>query len=160
MLELILIAVGLVATTVILHAVALAALIRVLIRRHVLDRSSPLHVILSMIGLTFGLLLVHFVDISVWGVFYSWQGCLPDVKNAFYFSGVTYTTLGYGDIVLPKEWRMLAPVETLTGVLMCGLSSGFFFAAVSRWISNRRQTEDAANLKVNISSRPSSEQLH
>ena len=39
---------------------------------------------------------------------------------------VTYTTLGYGDLVLPKEWRMIGPVEGLTGILMCGLSTGIF----------------------------------
>jgi hypothetical protein len=45
---------------------------------------------------------------------------------------VTYTTVGYGDLVLPEQWRLLGPVEGLTGILMCGLSTGFFFALVSR----------------------------
>jgi hypothetical protein len=49
-----------------------------------------------------------------------------------YFSAVTYTTTGYGDLVLPKEWRLVGGVEALTGILMCGWSTGFFFAAVSR----------------------------
>jgi hypothetical protein len=82
------------------------------------------------------------LEISVWGLFYFWQGCLPDAESAFYFSGVTYTTVGYGDLVLPKPWRMLAPLEALTGILMCGLSAAFFFAVVTRWISNwmRRKT--------------------
>jgi hypothetical protein len=65
-----------------------------------------------------------------------WQGCLPDAESAFYFSGVTYTTVGYGDLVLPKPWRILAPIEALTGLLMCALSGGLFFAVVSRRISN------------------------
>jgi hypothetical protein len=88
------------------------------------------------------LFLIHLVEISVWGLFYFWQGCLPDAESAFYFSGVTYTTVGYGDLVLPKPWRMLAPLEALTGILMCGLSAAFFFAVVTRWISNwtRRKT--------------------
>jgi hypothetical protein len=30
----------------------------------------------------------------VWGLFYLWRGCLPDAEVAFYFSAVTYTTLG------------------------------------------------------------------
>ena len=46
---------------------------------------------------------------------------------------VTYTTVGYGDLVLPQEWRLLGPVEGLTGILMCGLSTGFFFAVVSKF---------------------------
>jgi hypothetical protein len=55
-----------------------------------------------------------------------------NAESAFYFSGVTYTTLGYGDLVLAKPWRLLAPIEGLMGVLMCGLSTGYFFVVVSR----------------------------
>lgn len=67
---------------------------------------------------------------------------MPDAESAFYFSGVTYTTVGYGDLVLPKPWRLLAPLEALTGILMCGLSTGLFFAVVSQWIRSwiQRQT--------------------
>jgi hypothetical protein len=49
-----------------------------------------------------------------------------------YFSAVTYATIGYGDIVPPENWRMLAAMEGLTGILMCTWSGGFFFAIVSR----------------------------
>jgi hypothetical protein len=67
-----------------------------------------------------------------WAFLYSWQGCLPNVEAAFYFSGTTYTSVGYGDLVLAKPWRLLGPLESLTGILMCGLSTGFFFVIVSR----------------------------
>jgi len=39
--------------------------------------------------------------------------------------------IGYGDLVLPKPWRLLAPLEGLVGILMCGLSAGLFFATVA-----------------------------
>ena len=57
---------------------------------------------------------------------------MPDLSSAFYFSAVTYTTTGYGDLVLPKEWRLVGGVEALTGILMCGLSTGFFFAVFAK----------------------------
>jgi hypothetical protein len=60
------------------------------------------------------------------------HGGLPNAEAAFYFSGITYTTLGYGDVVLAQPWRLLAPIEGLMGVLMCGLSTGYFFVVVSR----------------------------
>ena len=73
-----------------------------------------------------------FVEIAVWALFFWWQQCLPDAESSFYFSGVTYATIGYGDLVLPKEWRLFGPVEGLTGILMCGLSTAFLFATLSR----------------------------
>jgi hypothetical protein len=42
-----------------------------------------------------------------------------------------YTTAGYRDVVLAKPWRLLGPIESLMGVLMCGLSAGYFFFLVS-----------------------------
>jgi len=56
------------------------------------------------------------------------------------FSGVTYTTLGYGDVVLPPESRLLAPIEALSGILMCGLSAGLFFAIVTAVYTPRADT--------------------
>jgi len=60
--------------------------------------------------------------------------------------GATYTTIGYGDLVLVKPWRLLAPIEGLMGVLMCGLSTGFFFVIVSRLRQSRpvKSTADSS----------------
>ena len=60
------------------------------------------------------------------------QQAMSDLPSSLYFSAVTYTTTGYGDLVLPQEWRLVGAIEALTGILMCGLSTGFFFAVVSR----------------------------
>lgn len=67
-------------------------------------------------------------DIGLQGIHWA------DLPSAFYFSAVTYTTTGYGDRVLPEEWRLVGGVEALTGILMCGWSTGFFFAVVSRML--------------------------
>jgi hypothetical protein len=132
----ILIACLLVVVTVAMHAVGLDALLRAMIRSRALDRSGFRPVIGLVIGLTCWLMVIHLAEMAVWGLFYLWQGCLPDAESALYFSAVTYTTVGFGDVVLAKPWRMLAPLEALTGILMCGLSTGLFFALVSRWLSN------------------------
>src|SRR4051812_30305586 len=76
--------------------------------------------------------LCHLVEISIWAFFYEWKGAMPDLPSALYFSAVTYTTTGYGDLVLPQHWRLVGGVEALTGILMCGWSTGFFFAMVNR----------------------------
>ena len=74
---------------------------------------------------------LHLVEISVWAMVYVWDGAIGDLQTAFYFSAVTYTTTGYGDVLLPVEWRFAGGVEALTGILMCGWSTGFFFAIVA-----------------------------
>ncbi len=78
------------------------------------------------------IILLHLSEIVVWAAFYTWRGAMPGMQSAFYFSAVTYTTTGYGDLVLPAEWRVVGGVEALTGILMCGWSTGFFFAVASR----------------------------
>jgi hypothetical protein len=60
---------------------------------------------------------------------------MPDLSSALYFSAVTYTTTGYGDVVLPEGWRLVGGVEALTGILMCGLSTGLFFAAFGKLVA-------------------------
>jgi hypothetical protein len=83
------------------------------------------------------MLLLHLVEIGVWAGFYVWGDVFPDLQTAGYFSAVTYTTTGYGDLVLPREWRLAGAVEALTGILMCGWSTGFFMAVVSRAYASR-----------------------
>jgi hypothetical protein len=85
--------------------------------------------LIQIAGWTVGL---HLVQILAWAALYALRGALPEFTTAAYFSAVTYTTTGYGDIVLPEEWRLVGGVEALTGILMCGLSAGMFFAIFSR----------------------------
>ena len=127
-----LIACALVAVTVAVHAVGLATLYKAELRVHTQPPRGFWPVTWLLIRLTWVLILIHLTEIAVWALFFLWAGCLPDAESAFYFSGVTYATVGYGDLVLPQPWRMLGPLEGLTGILMCGLSTGFFFAVFAR----------------------------
>lgn len=133
MLFIVLITFVLVAVTVSMHAIGLSVLLRSMVKKvQALKESGVwLHTWL-IIWLAWWLLLLHIAEIAVWGLFYYWQGCFPDTGSAFYFSGVTYTTVGYGDLVLPEPWRMLAPSEALIGILMAGLSTGLFFGVIQR----------------------------
>ncbi len=90
------------------------------------------------------LIVIHLFEIVVWGLFFWWQECLPEFESSLYFSGVTYATLGYGDLLLPKEWRMFGPLEALTGSLMLGLSIAFFFVIVSKSVLQRTDERSQA----------------
>ena len=132
-----LIALPLVAGTVAIHALGLTALLRVVVRSDVLATQRVWTVTWLLVRVAWALVLIHVFEICVWAASYRALGCLPDAESALYFSGVTYTGIGYGDLVLPRPWRMLAPVEGLTGILMCGLSTGLFFAVVSLIYASR-----------------------
>jgi len=122
--------------TVAVHATGVAVLLRGVLRRH--DQPTGVWQVTRMLlRMIWWLVLLHLAEIAIWALFYLWRGCLPNAEASFYFSGTTYTTLGYGDLVLARPWRLLAPVEGLMGVLMCGLSTGFFFVIVSRLHQSR-----------------------
>ena len=132
MLSKLLIALGLMALSVVVHATGVTwALERLISRRAPLDRRFwPLTWL--CIRLAALMIVCHLIEIGAWAFVYAWRGAMPDLQTAFYFSAVTYTTTGYGDLVLPVVWRLVGGVEALTGILMCGWSTGFFFAVLSR----------------------------
>jgi voltage-gated potassium channel Kch len=90
-----------------------------------------------LVRLAGAIIAFHLLEICVWAAAYWWGEAMPDPASALYFSAVTYTTTGYGDMVLPQDWRLVGGVEALTGILMCGWSTGFFFALVSRLDESR-----------------------
>ena len=142
MIEKLLIAFGLVAITVLIHAAGLGILFSQLLRSTVRSDTRFWPITWLLIRSTWWLILIHVVEIAVWALFFWCQKCLPDIESSFYFSGVTYATLGYGDLLLPKEWRMFGPLEALTGSLMVGLSIAFFFAVLSRKFLQRMDEKE------------------
>ena len=127
----------LVAATVAVHAMGLSLLLRALLKTHALPPTRFWPITWLLVRVAWFLTFIHLLEISIWAFFYLGSGCLPNTEAAFYFSGVTYATVGYGDLVLPLPWRLIAPVEGLTGILMCGLSTGVFFVIVNRLFIGR-----------------------
>jgi hypothetical protein len=73
--------------------------------------------------------------ILLWAAFYRCL-CFSSWNSAFYFSGTSYSTVGYGDVVLPAKWRLLGPLESMMGVLMCGISVSLLFALITRLVES------------------------
>ena len=132
MITIILFGSALVAITVMIHASGLGFVLSHVLHSKERPQMQFWPITWLLIRAAWLLIIIHLFEIAVWGLFFWWQECLPDFESSFYFSGVTYATLGYGDVLLPKEWRMFGPLEALTGSLMVGLSIAFFFAVVSR----------------------------
>jgi len=122
----------LLAVCVMIHAMGMTYALRLLEKMIVRIGLSFWFSTLLLVRIAAWAILLHLVEITVWAVFYTWKGALPDITTALYFSAVTYTTTGYGDVVLPEAWRLVGAVEALTGIIMCGWSAAFFFAVVSQ----------------------------
>lgn len=93
---------------------------------------SVLAIIWLLSRLAIYAILAHLVEILIWGIYYTRRGVVPGLETAFYFSAVTYATIGYGDVLPAPKWRVLVSMEGLTGILMCAWSGGYFFAVVSK----------------------------
>jgi len=79
-----------------------------------------------------GLLATSLVQIALWAVAFILSGEFVDFETAFYHSTVNFTTLGYGDIVMSRRWRLLGPLQAVNGSLMLGLSAAMLFTILSR----------------------------
>ena len=78
------------------------------------------------------LLIPIVLDVTLWATFYYVGGALPSFEEALYFSTVTFTTVGYGDIVLGPEWRQLATFEAVNGWIIFGWATALIMAVIQR----------------------------
>jgi hypothetical protein len=125
--------------TVIVHALAMQAIIRFVRREERLGYAgrSFLHdvaIVAATIVLAFA---AHLVEIAIWGVGFALCGEFPGFAEAFYHSAENYTTLGYGDLVMSAQWKLLGPMEAADGMLMFGVSTALIFAVIQRLVQAR-----------------------
>ena len=98
-----------------------------------INKLGPIRSGALVIQSTVALIFLHGLVVLLWAGFYR-SFCFSAWESAFYFSASSYATVGYGDVVLPPQWRLLGPFESITGVLMCGLSVGILIALVTRLV--------------------------
>ena len=128
---------SLIAITVVIHGVGTTLLVSHLSRRF-LDESGeirPGRVLISLIDTAVVLVFLHVTEILVWaGAYWSLvpENELATLEKAVYFSFVTFTTLGYGDITLSEGWRLLSGIQALNGILLVGWSTALIFSVVQR----------------------------
>jgi hypothetical protein len=73
---------------------------------------------------------VSILEALLWAAAYVVLDEIQNLEQAFYFSMVTFTTLGYGDIVLDERWRLLASFEAATGIIMFGWTTAILITIV------------------------------
>ena len=84
------------------------------------------------------LFLGHLFQFATWGALFVFLGEFQDFGTAFYHSAVNFTSLGYGDIVMSEEWRLLGALEAANGVLMFGITAGLVLAVLTSNVDRRK----------------------
>jgi len=114
------------------HLFGLAALVRYLRVHQRYFARLRIAPITLLLGVSVGLVAIHTVEIWIYAGLYLLLRAAPDFESALYFSTVTYATIGYGDVLLHKSWRILGAIEGAIGVIMLGWSTAFLVSVLSQ----------------------------
>ena len=124
--------------TTAIHATGMAITMRLLERRmrHNIRR-TPLNY-LYLVGVSVWLMfLASLLEVAAWAETYLLLGAIEGAERALYFSTVTFTTLGYGDVLLDERWRLLGSFEAANGIIMFGWTTAVVVAVVQRVYSTK-----------------------
>ena len=124
----------LVCMTVIIHAVTLDRLMITLekLAPKIFLRYRKFWKIPLLMITVVGVFCAHIIQIWLWAAFYYAVSALPTFEECLYFSTSTFTTVGYGDIVLDKIWRLLSSFQSANGFILFGWSTAFIFEVMSK----------------------------
>jgi hypothetical protein len=134
-----LIAAGVLLGSVLLYALSTTLLVQLVVRLIRSDYSglSVWKNVVFMLLVSLVTAVVHLIQIALWAAVLLMVGAFLTFDEAFYYSAQSYTALGYGDVVISEQWRLLGPLESINGLLLFGLSTAVMFAIMSRMIKNR-----------------------
>jgi len=119
--------------TTAIHASGMLLVVRMVLSKEEksASRKRLMH-LYSVAGVVLLMFLISVIEVLAWSLTYLWLGALESLEKATYFSMVTFTTLGYGEIVLDGQWRLLASFEAANGIIMFGWTTAIVLAAVQR----------------------------
>ena len=119
--------------TVLIHTFGLIAVTHTMARLVALFRMHGRRSrVIAMITVVMGLFAVMTAEVWLWAGLYCLLGILGDFETALYFSTITFSTVGYGDVVPAHGWRVLAALEGINGFLLIGWSTAYLIAAGTR----------------------------
>ena len=126
----ILITIVIVTVTVVIHTFGMMIAIRIIRKQKASQLTFQRFRSVQLVGVVLVMFFISIVEVLLWAATYLWVNIIESFEEAFYFSMVTFTTLGYGDIVLKGTWRLLASFEAAIGIIMFGWTTAIVFAAV------------------------------
>ncbi len=85
-----------------------------------------------LVSAVLGVFVAHIIQIWLWAIFYLLAGAIDTLEASLYFSTSTFTTVGFGDIVLNEQWRLVSAFQSANGFILFGWSTAFIFEIMSR----------------------------
>ena len=128
---------GMIALCVVIHGIGLFGIQRIISGETMTKRFETLRP-LSIVGAgftlvaVFALFLIHFLEIWLFAFLYDYLGALHGFDEALYFSTISYATIGYSDASIHEQWRMVAALEGVLGIILLGWSTAFFVRVLGR----------------------------
>ena len=99
---------------------------------------SPIRKVILVASLVLIMFFAGLVESGIWALTYVAVGAFSGFEEALYFSTVTFTTLGYGDIVIHSSWRLLAGIEAANGTIMFGWTTALIVTAAHQLYFHRQ----------------------
>lgn len=95
------------------------------------------HAVLT-IAVVLGLFVIHGVEIWLYAAVYTMIGAVPDLREAVYFSSISYGAIGYSDDLMAPQWRLLGAIEGVGGAILLGWSVAFFVSVMTPLTARRK----------------------
>ena len=136
----------LIAVNTVFHVACLVWLLSLLQRMgggRTLEKSRNGQIMLLGVAVI-GLIVIHTVSAWAWAAVYIQVGEFTELHDALYFSVVTSTTLGYGDVTLSERWQLLASFEAMGGLILFGASTAFLIGVTKSWFARLSRLGDGA----------------
>jgi len=121
-----------IAFTVVVHTMGIIGFITYLkfMNIRALGHRNYVGLVCRLVLVVLGIFFVHALEIWSWAFLYLWLEQFESMERALYFSTVTFTTLGYGDITLDERWQLLSSFEAANGIILFGVSTAFVFTVI------------------------------
>lgn len=124
----------LIIATILVEVLFIQAAIRILKKhgQHYLSSPQTSHQVIVLTASTLWLLAALSVSIWIWALAFWGIGAFEELERALYFSMVSFTTLGFGDVTLPQHWRLLSGIIAANGLILFGLNTAFLIEILRR----------------------------
>lgn len=118
--------------SILVHAMATRFVMKLVIKKAASIKFSVFYKEIWTSVIVLIMYAASFIEVLAWAFTFMYLGAIRNLEEALYFSIVTFTTLGYGDITLSETYRLLASLEAATGIIIFGWSTAITIAVVQK----------------------------